>query len=30
LMNYDDDNLRPVGGLALGKKSQGSVFDCVS
>jgi hypothetical protein len=30
LMNNDGDNLRPVGGLALGKESQCSVFDYVS
>jgi hypothetical protein len=29
-MNNDDNNLRPVGGLALGNESQGSVSDCVS
>jgi hypothetical protein len=29
-MNNDDGNLRPVGGLAMGKESQGSISDCVS
>jgi hypothetical protein len=28
-MNNDDDNLRLVSGLALGKESQCSVSDCV-